>query len=28
VREIDELFAGDATAAPAVAVEYVESGGR
>jgi septal ring factor EnvC (AmiA/AmiB activator) len=28
VREIDELFAGDATAAPAVAVEYVASGGR
>jgi DNA repair exonuclease SbcCD ATPase subunit len=28
VREIDELFAGDAAAAPAVAVEYVESGGR
>ncbi len=28
VREIDELFAGEAPAAPAVAVEFVESGGR
>lgn len=28
VREIDDLFAADAAGAPAVAVEFIESGGR